>query len=89
MRNKVFCILFFVFFFFWLTPAVLLRSPAFRSLDRSTGRQNKKERNRLASPLPLLLILPLFRSFPPVRERLEKERKRLLRRLTLAQNINH
>ena len=33
-------------------------------------------------PLPLLLILPLFRSFPPVRERLEKERKRLLRRLT-------
>ena len=29
-------------------------------------------------PLPLLLILPLFRSFPPVRERLEKERKRLL-----------
>ena len=32
-------------------------------------------------PLPLLLILPLFRSFPPVRERLEKERKRLLRRL--------
>ena len=27
-------------------------------------------------PLPLLLILPLFRSFPPVRERLEKERKR-------------
>ena len=28
-----------------------------------------------------MLILPLFRSFPPVRERLEKERKRLLRRL--------
>ena len=33
-------------------------------------------------PLPLLLILPLFRSFPPVHERLEKERKRLLRRLS-------
>ena len=32
-------------------------------------------------PLPLLLILPLFRNFPPARERLEKERKRLLRRL--------
>ena len=35
-----------------------------------------------ASPLPPRLILPLFRSFPPVRERLEKERKRLLHRLT-------
>ena len=32
-------------------------------------------------PVPLLLILPLFRSLPPVRERLEKERKRLLGRL--------
>ena len=32
-------------------------------------------------PLPLLLILPLFRSFSPVCEHLEKERKRLLRRL--------
>ena len=32
-------------------------------------------------PLPLLLILPLFRSFPNVRERLEKEKKRLLHRL--------
>ena len=28
-------------------------------------------------PLPLLLILPLLRSFPPIHERLEKERKRL------------
>ena len=28
-------------------------------------------------------ILPLFRSFPPVRERLEKERKRLLSRLVI------
>ena len=36
-------------------------------------------------PLPLLLILPLFRSFPPVRERLEKERKRLLRRLHFSE----
>jgi len=39
------------------------------------------ERNPSPRPLPLLLILPLFRSFPPVRERLEKETKRLLRRL--------
>ena len=48
-------------------------------------------------PIPLPLIFPLFRSFSPVRERLEKERKRLLCRLTayflsvpqLAQLLSH
>ena len=37
----------------------------------------------LPHPIPLLLIVALFRSFPPVRERLEKERKRLLHRLMM------
>ena len=35
-------------------------------------------------PLPVLLILPLLRSFPPIRKRLEKERKRLLCRLLVT-----
>ena len=55
-----------------------------KKLGRSReGVSKKGEGVGRTHPLSLLLILPLFRSFPPVRERLEKERKRLLRRLLL------
>ena len=42
----------------------------------------------LPHPLPQLLIFALSRSFPPVRERLEKVRKRLLRRLANPQIVH-
>ena len=54
-----------------------------KKLERSRERVSKPH------PLPLLLILPLFRSFPPVRERLEKGRKRLLRRLLVTRNKSY
>ena len=47
---------------FWLTPGVLHRSPAFRSLVRSP-RRLKKERNRLLRRLLPILKLALLISF--------------------------
>ena len=61
-----------------------------------SGERVSKKRERVGRkgfcppphPIPLLLIFPLFRSFSPVRERLEKERKRLLRRLTACFSVS-
>ena len=57
-----------------------------RKLGRSREGVSKKgggggEERNVASPPPPTAYFATLRSFPPVRERLEKERKRLLRRL--------
>ena len=64
-----------------LTADQFVACVAADSFPFSGGAEIEQANEKRASEGARLGILPLFRSFPPVRERLEKERKRLLRRL--------